>query len=122
VALESVRLPVLNSLIFLRDERTRNIPEIDGNGAAWSTPACVAVSCLPDCDGETEVTIGTVQEVTKDGALLFDGLLETPSRSMVVETVLRKTILQIGVRTSQTRVRIWTNGLQDTDEVIIGLG
>ena len=122
MTLDSVRLPVLNSLIFLRDEQTRNIPEINGIGAVWSTTSCVAVGCLPDCDGETEVIIGPADEVAKDGTLLFDRSLATPSGSVVVETVLSETILQIGVPTSQTRVRIWTNGLRDTDKVIIGLG
>jgi hypothetical protein len=122
MALNSARLPVLNSLIFVRDEQTPNIPEIDGHGAVWSTTSCVAVSCLPDCDDETEVTIGSAQEVTKNGTLLFDGRLATPSRTVVVETVLSKAILQIGVPASQTRIRIWTNGLRDTNEVIIGLG
>jgi hypothetical protein len=121
MALDSVRLPVLNSLLFLRDEQTRNIPEIDGIGAVWSTTSCVAVGCLPDCDGETEVTVGPADEVRKDGTLLFDGPLATPSRSMVVETVLSETILRVGVPNAQTRVRIWTNGLRDTDKVIVGL-
>jgi hypothetical protein len=119
---KSARAPVLNSLLYVRDERMRNIPEIDGNEAVWSTTSCVAVSCLPDCDGETEVTIGSAQEVKKDGTLLFDGPLATPSRILIVETVLGKTILQIGVPSSQTHVRIWTNGLRDTDRVIVGLG
>jgi hypothetical protein len=122
MTLKSARLPVLNSLLFIRDGRTRNLPEIDGNGAVWSTASCVAVSCLPDCDGETEVTLGPSSEIGKRGTLLFDRPLETPSRIVIVETVLGKEVLQIGVPNLQTRVHIWTNGARDTDEVIVALG
>ena len=117
----SVRLSVLNSLLFVRDAVSRNLPEIDGNSAIWSTASCVAVSCLPDCDGQTGVTIGSAQEVGQRGNPLFDGRLMTPSRNVIVETVLGQTILAKTVPNLDTRVRIWTNGLRDTDTVTIAL-
>src|SRR5207245_11808425 len=95
MALSSVRVPVLNSLLFVRDAGTENIPKIDGKSAVWSTDSCVAISCLPDCDGETEITIGPSREMgERGGKLLFDGRLATPSRSVIVESVLRKIITQ----------------------------
>ncbi len=117
----SVHLRVLNSLLFIRDARARHIPEIDGNSSVWSTTSCVAVSCLPDCDGETEVTIGSAYEVKQRGSPLFDGRLSTPSRTVIVETVLAERLLERNVPNLHTRVRIWTNGLRDTDRVIVGL-
>lgn len=44
----STRIAVLNSLLFIRDQSIEDIPEIDGNGAVWSTTSCVAVSILFD--------------------------------------------------------------------------
>jgi hypothetical protein len=117
----SVRIPVLNSLLIIRDASTDDLPEIDGNSAVWSTTSCVVVSCLPDCDGETEVTMGEAVEVGSGGKALFDGRLRTPSRLLIVETVLRKSILELEVPNPDTRVRIWTNGLRDTDKVAIGV-
>jgi hypothetical protein len=119
---KSARLRVLNSLLFIRDASTRNVPDIDGNSAIWSTTSCVAVSCVPDSDGETHVTIGAAQEVAQHGVPLFDSKLETPTRSVVVETVIRERILERKVPNLKTRVRIWTDGYRDTRWVIIGLG
>jgi hypothetical protein len=122
MTLQSVRLAVLNSLLFVADAQSDSLPEIDGIGAVWSTPSCVAVSCQPDCDGDTEVTIGSGRELEQSGKPLFDGRLKTPSGKIIVATVLREIVLERSVPTFETRVRIWTDGHQCTDRVIIGLG
>jgi hypothetical protein len=111
----------LNSLLFIRDSTLDATPAIDGLSNVWSIPTCIAVSCLPDCDGTTEVTIGAGRELEGKGFLQFDGRLDTPSRTVIVETVLSQKILEKTVPGAATRVRIWTNGLQDTDKVIVGL-
>jgi len=118
----SATIKVLNSLLFIKDERASDRPQIDGLSAVWSTASCLAVSCLPDCDGATAVTIGNAQEVGPKGSPLFDGQLRTPSRNVIVETVLGEKILASVVPHRDTRVRIWTNGRRDTDRVIVGLG
>ena len=119
--ISSVHLPVLNSLLFIRDSTLTDTPEIDGLSNVWSLPTCIAVSCLPDCEGTTEVMIGAGREFDGKGSLVFDGRLDTPSRIVLVETVLWQTVLEKPVAGVGTRVRIWTNGLQATDKVMIGL-
>jgi hypothetical protein len=122
VTLITAHVRVLNSLLFVGDSSKKELPTIDGNGSVWSTASCVAVSCLPDCDGPTEIIIGALSEVQSRGEkLVFDGEVETPSRAIVVETVLAKKILQRNVLNTRTHIRIWTNGLRDTDKVIVGL-
>jgi hypothetical protein len=112
---------VPNSLLYVRDPSLLDRPEVDGLTAAWSTPACVAVSCLPDCDGETTIAIGPANEVGTDRALVFDGRLETPSHTLIVEIVPGVEVLRTHVPQRQTRLRIWTNGHLGTDRVSIGL-
>src|SRR5882762_5165326 len=90
---KSVTVPVLNSLLFIRDKNIRSLPEIDGHSSVWSTPSCVAVSCLPDSDGETRVIIGSAEDVRRDGDPLFDARLMTPSGHVIVENVLGERIL-----------------------------
>jgi hypothetical protein len=109
MASKSVRIRVLNSLLVIRDELSQELPDIDRDGAVWSTASCVLVTCMPDSDGETHVTLGGVNEVGQDGTLIFDRRLETPSRRIVIDGVMEKKILQTDVRTSKTRMRIWTN-------------
>jgi hypothetical protein len=111
----------LNSLLFIQDPTLDATPEIDGLLNVWSIPTCIAVGCLPDCEGTTEVTIGAGRELEGKGSLLFDGRLDTPSRTVIVETVLRQKILEKIVPGAATRVRIWTNGGRAPDKVMIGL-
>ncbi len=118
----STHVRVLNSLLFIKDARTKDLPMIDGQGSFWFTASCVAVSCMPDCDGPTEVVIGTPSELQDDAVkLLFDTRLETPSRSITVETVLAEKILEKNALNATTRVRIWTDGFRDTNKVVIDL-
>jgi hypothetical protein len=116
-----LHVPVLNSLLYLRDPSIEHLPVIDGLAAVWSTPSCVAVSCLPDSEGETAIRVGAASEVGLERTPLFDGQIDTPSRTIVLETVLRKMLLREHVAAAHTRVRIWTNGHRATDKVIIGL-
>jgi hypothetical protein len=113
------RVPVLNSLLYVRDPTTRELPEIDGNQAVWSTASCVAISCLPDSEGDTEVIIGPSSDIAEDGQPLFDGRIRTPSRTVIVETVLQEIILQAQVSTVDTRLRIWTDGHPATEKVTV---
>jgi hypothetical protein len=119
---KSASVPVLSSLLVIRDKDIRNLPEIDGHSSVWSTPSCVAVSCLPDSDGETRVVIGSVADVRQNGKPLFDARLMTPSGHVIVENVLGERILEMRAPKLDTRVTVWTNGFRDTDIVSIGLG
>jgi hypothetical protein len=112
---------VPNSLLYVRDPALRVLPEIDGLTAEWHTPSCVAISCLPDCDGPTHVAIGPSDEVGRDRSLIFDGNLLTPSRVLIVETVMDEELLRVDVPGPTTHVRVWTNGHRGTDNVVIGL-
>jgi hypothetical protein len=120
--MKSISVPVLNSLIFIRDSKLEDLPEIDGLADFyWATRSCVAVSCLPDSEGKTTITIGTGLEIGQKKVPLFDRKIETPSRTIHVETVLANTILTAKVSGPQTRLRIWTNGHRATDSVIVAL-
>lgn len=112
---------VLNSLLFIKDATSDSIPEIDGIGALWTISTCIAVGCVPDADGETEVVLGPSNEVGTNKKLLFDGILETPSCAVTIETVLAQTLLEMEVTSSRTHVQIWTNGHRASDVVIVGI-
>ncbi|WP_421724230.1 hypothetical protein [Bauldia sp.] len=114
----------LNSLLYVKDPRSEDYPEIGGpkSTSIWVRPSCIAVSCLPDNDGDTAITIGPSAEMVPDTTLLFDGWIETPSNRIVVTTVLDEEVLGVGVPSERTRLRIWTDGYQDTKRVTIGVG
>lgn len=114
-------IDVLNSLLFVRDPALRALPDIDGLGAVWHTPSCVAISCPPDCDGPTQVAIGPSGEVGRDISRVFDGELLSPSRTLIVDTVMDEELLRVEVSRTTTRVRIWTNGHRGAENIVIGL-
>jgi hypothetical protein len=116
-----IAFEVPNSLVYIRDPTLVDLPEITAQGASWHTSSCVAVSCLPDCDGPTTIVIGPSEEVGLDRRLVFDGHLPSPSRALIVETVVAQELLRVDAPGRTTRLRVWTNGHEGTDSVIIGL-
>lgn len=123
MTLVAAHVRVLNSLLFVKDADAKTLPVIDGNGAVWSTPSSVAIGCMPDCDGVTEIILGDLSEIQgNELKLLFEGQLETPSRRLIVQTVLAEKVLQRDVSDTATRLQVWTNGLRDTDKIVVGVG
>ena len=118
---DTAKIRVLNSLLFVRDPKTNDLPEIDGLRSVWSTPSCVAMSCRPDSEGVTTVTLNSRLALTDNDKLLFDGWIQTPSRTVIVEDVLAKPILSTRVSSAMTRLRAWTNGHPATDKVVVVL-
>jgi hypothetical protein len=121
----SLKVAVPNALLFMRDARIPEVPNVDyGDGSSvWSIPTCVVITCLVDSEGETDITIGNTNEVKPSNKLLFDGTLETPSRKVILEIVPGETIFETNVPFARSRIRIWTDGRhQLAEKVVIGLG
>ena len=77
--------------------------------------------CMVDFEGETNLTLGPGNEVEADRAPAFDGVLKTPGRRIVLETVWHDPLLEMATAGTETRVRIWTNRPVTPDEVIVGI-
>ncbi|MDC7787598.1 hypothetical protein PQJ75_24370 [Rhodoplanes sp. TEM] len=118
----SIEIDVMNGLLFLHDPAVDNIPEVTRAGSCWSNSDCVAFSCQNECFGPTKLSVGPSAEINPARELVFDGILRTPSREIVVDTVLSEVVLKHRVQTNSTRVRIWTLGARESEIVIIGLG
>jgi hypothetical protein len=118
----SNRLAVPNALILISDINGGVAPDVMRGSLIASTPSCIAVGCMSDCNGKTEVTIGATHEVDRGDIPAFEGELVTPNRAIAVRTVLRGTISQVRVPHRMTRVQIWVNHPREPDQIIIGLG
>lgn len=121
IKVQSIQWPVLNSLLFVNDASNENIPEIDGKGGLWTNSSCVAVSCLPDSDGDTKIILGPVLEVGIAQHLLFEGSVNTPTRKLSVDTVLAEILLETDVPDTKTHLKIWTDGYPDSKIIIVGI-
>lgn len=118
----TARVAPPNSILFISDSSGGDVPEPIWGQLILSTPSCISVGCLMFLDGETEVTLGSADEVNPGELPPFDADLKTPNRDVTVWTVEREVVLKTAVPGSKTRVRIWVNHPTEPDRVIIGLG
>lgn len=111
----------VNSVVFLEDLKGGDVPEWQDGQLVLSTQSGIMILCYPEPDGPTQFTMGPGGEVEPDFKLVFDGTLETPSRTVKVVTVDERTLLQEPVSNSKSRVRVWLNHDRWPDKVVIGL-
>src|SRR5882724_12399637 len=111
----SSRIAVPNALILISDVGGGKPPDQMQGDLIASTSSCIAVGCMADSNGETEITLGTGQELHVRESPIFERELETPNRAVAVQTVRRETVLQASVARSRTRVRIWVNHMSEPD-------
>ena len=121
--MKKVRIAPPNSIVLMADSSSDALPPSEKPvSLVVASPACLGIGCRMELDGETEITMGAYRDVAPSHAPLFDGVLETPSRSITIRTVADLRILDMNVPTIRTRVRVWANHSFDPDEVTIGLG
>jgi len=118
----SLKISPPNSMLFVSDISGGKTPEIVRGKRIWSTPSCVALGCLMEQDGPTDVTLGLASEVALPERPAFDGVIETPSRVVVVSTTEHRQVLRAEVSDARTRLRIWVNHPSEPDRVVLGLG
>ncbi len=121
---QTIKIAPPNSLVFISDVDGGVVPDPDTiaqSAGITATDSCVAVCCLAEMDGKTEITLGPVEEVILNEPPAFDGRLETPTHNVVVSTIELNRLLQVSVASSTTHLRIWTNRPKEPDQVIIGV-
>lgn len=117
----STRLAPPNSLVLIEDPSGGEIPDSMNQSLISATDSCIAVGCRAEDDGETEIVLGNCNKVDTGEQPMFDGLLRTPTRKLVVRTVLGITLLEMPVSETQTRLRIWVNDPTEPDRIAIGI-
>ena len=119
---ETVAIAPPNALIFISDASGGTVPEFVAKLPVLATDTMVSVSCLPDMDGETQITLGPALEVGSVGFPVFDGTIKTPTSTVVVSTVEDEELLAAAVPSRETRIRVWTNRTMDPDEIVVAWG
>jgi len=118
----SVRISPVNSLIFVHGPNRWVSPLPVRGQLIWFNSSCVATACYPEIEGPTEIVLGSGDEVALRTPPAFDGLVDSPEGFVVVTTVGEdRPVLQLGVSTVLTRVRIWHSNPRWPEIVTIGL-
>ena len=86
-----------------------------------ASSSCLLVCCLPEVDGETQISLGAGEEVDPGYVPKFDGVIETPGGEINVENVPGEIYLRSKTTAPRTRVRIWQSHPKWPEVVRIGL-
>ena len=118
--MNSIVVAAPNSLIAIAAAPTATgVPRI-GRESIASTASCILVACRMFQDGETKITFGNPTKT--NSRLTFDGLLDTPDRTVAVWIVPWEKVLEAKVSVRRTRIRIWTNHPSEPDDIHIEVG
>jgi len=72
-------------------------------------------------DGGTEFTLGRLSELDRPKKPAYEGTLNTPSRQLVIRSVLGVELLGLTVEGDVTRVKIWANDTSEPDRIVIAV-
>jgi hypothetical protein len=121
---QTIKIAPSNSLVLIGDSGGGSVPDpekIARDANVTATDTCVVVCCLPEIDGETEITLGTANATDPGSSPAFDGTITTPSHVVRVFDVQWKPLLEVPVSTAKTRIRVWKNHPHFADQVIVGV-
>jgi len=108
-----------NSLLLIMDRSAGHVPDSMSGALVASTSTCIAIGTLSEHDGTTRVSMGEDRSPRLSGAPVFDGVLETPGKTVAVCSVLDEVIIEAPVESERTRVRIWANDRTEPSNIDI---
>lgn len=117
----SARIAPPNSLIFVEDSDGGEVPTSMNQTLIAATTSCIAVGCMSEDAGETEIVLGSCCGVDTGEQPAFEGMLQTPNRKLVIRTVHGITLLEMPVPATETRLRIWVNDSSEPDRIAVGI-
>lgn len=83
---------------------------------------CLSVPCAYWSEADTELVVGTPEEVAEARTPQFDGTIPTPNGSLVVHDAELTEWVVYPVPTAETRIRIWTDGSMLPERVVVAMG
>lgn len=117
--MKTISISPPNSLILVMDFASGRVPQEMGNKLVSATESCVAVGCLSEHDGKTEIHLGQAHEVTAQDALVFDGEISTPSKKLSICSVMNEELLSTEVAGTKTHVKVFANDPMEPDRIIV---
>lgn len=110
-------IPLPYGLLYVRDSKSPDDPEIDGKATFWRTDTVLAVACQGGEDGPREIRIGNEPGSGSGLSLLSAFDMSVPSRRLFFETVPDETFHEIPLGKPVAHVEVWTKGYQGTPVV-----
>ena len=120
--MNSTNFAPINSIVFISDNLKSKPPEHVYGSLVSFNEFCVSVGTYPEVDGETKFGLGRANEVEDKLQLVFDGMIETPNRNLMISTVLDEVLLETGVEDTRTRTRVWVDHPRWPKNLVVGWG
>jgi hypothetical protein len=111
--------PYLQFLIA--DRRDRENPILSEPIEIVTNGSCICVPCQYQGDGDTELVVGSYDEVPKDGIRAFEGELPTRDRKLIFYDIEGTEWLAYPVKQFSSRLDIWTDGAEFPARVVVGI-
>ena len=106
---------------FISDPSSDNSPIQGESLKPLSDGQCISVPCRYAEEGETDLTICIDEEVDTQARPQFDDFIPTPSGEVLFADANLAALAIVPVQEMRTRVRIWTDGSQLPDRIIVAL-
>lgn len=119
---QSVKVAPPNSLILVMDYSFGVLPDNMGGALVASTSSCVAVGTLSDADGDTVITLTDELLGLNSEGLIFDGVLEAPSRELSICNVRNEKLMAVALSGAEVRIRIFANDASEPDQIAVLVG
>ena len=120
----TAKLKPPNSLIFVMDPSSGQLPESLGSSSVTSTLTSLAIGTLSEVDGETQLILGSLDDgghrTAPDLALRWSGEIET-SGSVAIVSAENLVILEVSSEATAV-IQIWSNDEFEPDLVCVLVG
>lgn len=118
---KQIDIQVPNALIYVLDNEHGEIPESLDTGLLTTTPSCVVIGTIPDCDGSVDIVLTDEPYSNNDRALhlAWSGRINTLDKEISVSSVYVDQLMSIKVNNSNLLVQIWVNHHEFPDRLII---
>lgn len=116
-----IRAAPPNSLILVEDSSGGEVPLSMNESLTSFTSTCLAIGCLSDMDGETNIGIGYFDYLDEGVNLAFSGSLETPNLKIAINAVFGLRLLETKFKQIKTQIEVWVNHSIEPDRIIVRL-
>jgi len=114
-----------NALILVMDETIGVIPDSMNGRLVAATVSCVAIGTISEANGQCLITLAdkaNSESLDSKWPLIFDGVLDTPSKEISVCSVIGERLIGLHVNEPRTSVKIWANDQREPSEIRIVVG
>lgn len=108
-----------NSVLLISDLVMIDIPTAFDALTVTATKGCIAVGCRSVDDGPTEVLIGPIGAYVSTGICAFSGQINTPSRVLLLSTILGEVLLEVPVANVLSHIDIWVGDEAEPERIEI---